>query len=332
MYRFASFPPWLQALVGLAAAAVAVLITAALYWGRAVLIPLAAAVYLAFVLSPVVRAFRRAGVPRVPAVVLTVAAAAALAGLTAWAVGRQLSALTLSLPDHHDRIVRKVSALTHWVDPVDADRMKRLTEAVGTAIGPPPAGAAADGRVPVVVDSSPGGPSAWLDRFLGPVAEVLGQAGFAGVLVVFFLLKKLDLRDRLVRLIGQGRVPKTTMALDDASHRVSRYLLSQFLFNATFGAIVTIGLALLGVRFALLWGFVVAVMRYVPYLGTWIGVIPPVVYAFAVTDTWWQPVGVLGLILGLEVVANNFLEPVVYGASLGLSDVAQVLAAGFWAF
>jgi predicted PurR-regulated permease PerM len=328
MQRFNGSPPWQQALIVLAGTAVAFLAVAALSWGRAILLPIATAVFLAFVLSPVVRAFRRRGMPRVPAIVLTVVAAVAAAGAIVWLVGRELSALTLTLPDHQDRIVRKVAAVKRWFDTEDADRLNRLVEEVSSAGGPP----VTPGQVPVVVETEPNRWKAWLDRLIGPVAEVLTGAGFTAVLVVFFLFKKEDLRDRLIRLVGGGRVTTATKALDDASRRVSRYLLTQFLFNATFGAVVAAGLYLLGVQFALLWGFLIALMRYVPYLGTWVGVIPPTVYAFAVTDTWWQPLGVLVLVLGSEVVANNFIEPVVYGASLGLSNVAQVVAAGFWAF
>jgi predicted PurR-regulated permease PerM len=332
MSRFAGSPPWQQALIVLSGTAVAFLAAAALTWGRAILLPIAAAVFIAFVLSPVVRVFRRQGVPRVPSILLTVAAAVTAAAAMAWLIGREVSALTLSLPDHRDRIVRKVAAMKHWFDSEDADRLNRLIDEVGTAGGPPPAGPTGGAPVPVVVDTQPNRWKTWLDSLIGPAAELLGQAGFTFVLVVFFLFKKEDLRDRLIRLVGGGRVTTATKALDDASRRVSRFLLAQFLFNASFGMIVALGLFLLGVQFALLWGFLIALMRYVPYVGTWIGVIPPTVYAFAVTDTCWQPVGVLVLVLGSEVLANNFIEPVVYGASLGLSNVAQVVAAGFWAF
>src|SRR5262245_5778569 len=139
MSRFAGYPPWQQALIVLSGTAVAFLATAALSWGRGILLPIAAAVFLVFVLSPVVRLLRRRGVPRVPAIVLTVIAAIAAAGATAWFVGRELSALTLSLPGHQDRIVRKVTALKHWFD--SDDRLNRLIEEVGTAGEPSAIGA-----------------------------------------------------------------------------------------------------------------------------------------------------------------------------------------------
>jgi hypothetical protein len=171
-----------------------------------------------------------------------------------------------------------------------------------------------------------------MDRLVNPAVEVLGQGAFAFVLVIFLLFKKEDLRDRLIRLVGDGRVTTTTKALNDASTRVSRYLLKQFLFNVSFGCVIALGLFLLGVKFALLWGSLTAVMRYVPYLGTWIGVIPPTIYTLAVAEVWWQPIGVLVLVLGLEILCNNFIEPFFYGASLGVSEVAQLVAAGFWSF
>src|SRR5262245_55123910 len=176
MSRFAGYPPWQQALIVLSGTAVAFLAAAALSWGRGILLPIAAAIFLAFVLSPVVRTFRRRGVPRVPAILLTVVAAVTAAGTTAWLVGRELATLTLSLPDHQDRIVRKVTALKHWFD--SDDRLNRLIEEVGTAGGPAPVGPGGAGQVPVVVDPQPDRWKAWLDRLIGPAAEVLGQAGF----------------------------------------------------------------------------------------------------------------------------------------------------------
>jgi methylmalonyl-CoA mutase cobalamin-binding subunit len=183
----------------------------------------------------------------------------------------------------------------------------------------------------VVVASS----SSWLTRaegFLSPAAEALGQAAFTFVLLLYMLLRREDLRNRVIRLVGQGRVTTTTKAVDETSRRVSRYLLVQFVLNASFGVVITVGLLLLGVQYALLLGFIAFLMRYVPYIGTWIGVIPPTLFTFAVSEGWAKPVMVLALFLGLEALSNNFLEPRLYGKSLGLSEVAQLVAAAFWAF
>ena len=140
----------------------------------------------------------------------------------------------------------------------------------------------------------------------------------------------------MIWFLGDGKVTTTTRAVDDASQRISRYLLMQLMINTSFGLIISLGLFVLGVSNALLWGFIAAVMRYVPYIGTWIGLIPPVLFSFATAPAWgggWgQPIAVFVLFIGLELLCNNIFEPWLYGSSMGLSEVAQLVAAGFWAF
>jgi predicted PurR-regulated permease PerM len=326
-------PAWQQALILLSGTTVSVLLAVVFYWARVILIPLALAVFFSFILAPFVRMLVRRKFPRGLAVLVTVGIASCIVLLTGWVLVQQLTALTMSLPDYHEQIVRKVSEAKNWAGGGGTNRLSHLLRDIEKTVVPPttepPEGAA--GAVPIAVDSK----SSWtetLNHFISPALEVVGQSAFAFVLVVFFLFRKDDLRDRLIRLVGDGRVTKTTKALDDASTRVSRYLLKQFAFNATFGIIIAAGLFAMNVRFALLWGFLVAVMRYLPYLGTWIGVIFPTVYTFAVSDSLMQPLGVLVLILGMEIVCNNFIEPFFYGSSLGVSEVALLITAGFWSF
>ncbi|HEY2786152.1 MAG TPA: AI-2E family transporter [Fimbriiglobus sp.] len=333
MSRSPTNPPWQHALLGFSGLAIVLLLTGVLYWARAIFIPLAMAVFLAYVLSPVVRYLKRMGLPRGPAVILTVAAAVILAIGTGWVLAQQVASLTLTLPDHRDRIVQRISAIKGILTSGETNRLGQLIDEVGKSIDPTKApDANGRGPTPVVVEPQTPMWAGWLNRIVTPAAEFAVQSAFAAVLVVFILFRKEDLRDRMIRLIGDGRVAVTTKALNDASERVSRYLLKQFLFNATFGGVIAIGLFLIGIRYSLLWGFLAAVMRYVPYLGTWIGVIPPFLYTIATTDTWWQPISVLVVVLGLEIICNNFIEPVVYGSSLGMSEVAQLTAAGFWSF
>lgn len=326
-------PPWQQALILLSGTTVAVLLTVSLYWARVILIPLAMAVFFSFILAPFVRILVRRKVPRGVAVLFTVGVASSLVLVTGWVLVQQLTALTLSLPDYNEQILRKISDAKAWADGGGAKRLSGLIHEIEKVINPksPDRPEGPEAAPTINVESTPAWAST-LNHFISPALEIVGQSAFAFVLVIFFLFRKEDLRDRLIRLIGDGRVTKTTKALDDASTRVSRYLLKQFLFNATFGIVIALGLFAMNVRFALLWGFLVAVMRYLPYLGTWIGVIFPTVYTFAVSDTLLQPIGVLALILGLEIVCNNFVEPFFYGSSLGVSEVAQLIAAGFWSF
>ena len=329
----AVYPAWQRALILLSGTTVAALLTVSLYWARVILIPLAMAVFFSFILAPFVRILVRRKVPRGLAVMFTVGVASSLVLVTGWVLIQQLTSLTLSLPDYNDQIVRKVSDAKRWAQGSGANRLSGLFQEIEKAINPklPSRPDGLENAPTINVDSTPPWVST-LNHFISPALEIVGQSAFAFVLVIFFLFRKEDLRDRLIRLIGDGHVTKTTKALDDASSRVSSYLLKQFLFNAAFGIVIALGLFAMNVRFALLWGFLVAVMRYLPYLGTWVGVIFPTVYTFAVSDTLLQPIGVLVMILGLEIVCNNFIEPFFYGSSLGVSEVAQLIAAGFWSF
>jgi predicted PurR-regulated permease PerM len=328
MARPLACPPWQKALILMSGVSVALMLTFVLSWGRTILIPMAVAVFLAFVLSPVVRVLVRRRVPRGVAVILTTTIAALLSAGLLWTLTRQVASLTMTLPDHRERIVRKVAELKSWVSGGEKSRLGQLLDEIESTVSPNPA----PGTVPLPVVAPAGGGWERWERLIGPVVEGLGQFAFACVLVVFLLLMKDDIRDRFIRLMGDGRLTQTTKALEDASDRVSRFLLKQFVFNLAFGIVVTLMTFLLGLPYAILWGAIAAVMRYVPYVGTWVGVIPPTIYAWALSDTWGLPLSVLGSILVLEVICNNFIEPFLYGASLGVSEMAQLVAAGVWSF
>jgi predicted PurR-regulated permease PerM len=322
---------WQRSLVTLTATVVTVVVVAVLYWARSVFIPIALSIFLAFVLGPVVARLQRRGLGRVPSVVLTVGLVLVLTAGIGTLIGVQVGSLTEDLKDEETkrRITAKVTAVREWL--AGDDRLGKLWDEVSEAISPKPR--AADGQTTYVVQQQqPGLFSSQLAGVISPAAEVLGQAAFAFILTVFFLIKKEDLRNRMIRLLGDGKVTTTTRAVDDASTRVSRYLFMQFLINSGFGLVIALGLFLLGVKYALLWGLVAAVMRYVPYVGTVVGVLPVVVYSFATADGWGQPLGVLALFVGLEATCNNVFEPWLYGRSMGVSEVAQLVSAGFWAF
>jgi predicted PurR-regulated permease PerM/methylmalonyl-CoA mutase cobalamin-binding subunit len=331
MARMATRPDAQRALNALAGMGVIAFVAFALYWAQAILLPLALAVFLTFLLSPLALWLQRRGLGRVPSVLLAVLATALVCLAVGLLVGHQLLQLTRTLPDHEDRINEKLTAIKEWLAPAEGSRLGGFVQSVSeTLSGPPPAAPGPDQPQAVVVAS----PS-WATRaqqYLSPAAEAIGQAAFTFVLVLFMLLKREDLRNRVIRLIGQGRVTTTTKAVDEASQRISRYLFVQFALNASFGVAITLGLLLMRVQYAPLWGFIAFLMRYVPYIGTWIGVIPPVLFTFAVSEGWVKPVLVAALFLGLEALCNNFFEPVLYGKSLGLSEVAQLVAAAFWAF
>ena len=161
---------------------------------------------------------------------------------------------------------------------------------------------------------------------LGP----LGTAGLVLLLVIFMLLKREDLRGRMIRLIGQGRISATTRAMDDAGSRVARYLTIQLLMNVTFGICIATGLYFIGVPNAALWGAFAAIMRFVPYIGVWIAAAVPVLLSFAVSTSWISPILTIGLFVTVELINANALEPWLYGSSTGVSSIALIIAAVFW--
>jgi predicted PurR-regulated permease PerM len=339
-------PEWQRAIIALSAVGIALALVSVLYLARSIFVPLALAVFFTFVLSPPVRFLERRRVPRPAAVILAVGVATVALAATVYVIGVQVGGLADTLVENEGRIRGKIQMIRGWVSGGGQSRLGKFFEGIETAItvappaadggkGPPgPLGG--DGPLPEKViyrttDPS-GGWTKQVQAYVEPVVEMLGQGAFAFILVVFMLIKREDLRNRFLRLLGQKRVTTATKAVDDASRRVSRYLLTQLLLNAGFGAVVTVALFLLGVPLAPLWGFVGFLMRYVPYVGTWIGVIPPVLFSFALSDWAWQPVAVLGVIVVLELICNNVFEPWLYGTSLGLSEVAQLVAAGFWSF
>jgi predicted PurR-regulated permease PerM len=307
---------------------VTVVVIAVLYWARSIFIPIALAIFLSFVLSPVVTRVQRLGIGRTVSVVLTVGLVMLVTVGVGALITQQVAKLAGTLPDRAEAIKAKLVEAKASLLGDGGGRFSKLLDDVTGVFIPQPAP-----EKTVAVEPAPPSLSTQMDTYVGPAAEFLGQAAFAFILTVFMLIKKEDLRNRMIRLlVGGGKVTTTTKAVDDASRRISRFLLMQVLINTGFGICITIGLFFLGVDYALLWGFIASVMRYVPYIGTPIGMIPPVLYSFATAPGWGQPLAVLALFIVLEAIGNNVFEPWLYGKSMGLSEVAQIIAAGFWAF
>jgi predicted PurR-regulated permease PerM len=320
---------WQRALVALAATVVTAAIVAVLFWGRTILIPVALAVFLSFVLAPIVARLQRRGLGRTPAVVVTVGVLMLATLGVGFVVAQQVAQLAQTLPDRRETIKQKLLTAKGWLVGDGESRFGQLIDEVGQVVSPKKP------EKTVVVEQA-SALDAQVEKYGSPAAEALGQAAFTFILTVFMLLKREDLRNRMIWLVGSGRATSTTKAVDDASQRISRYLLSQLIINSTYGAIITLGLFALGVKYSILWGFIATVMRYIPYIGTWVGLIPPTLFSLATAPDWgggWgQPLAVLALFLGLEAVCNNVVEPYVYGQSMGLSEVAQLVMAALWAF
>jgi predicted PurR-regulated permease PerM len=319
------------------------LAVAILYFAKVVLIPVALAVLLTFVLSPVVTHLDHRGVWRVPAVLLAVGLAGLLlAGLT-WIVGSQLGSLANDLPNYRENIREKVAALRQGTQGGLVEKVQSTLETVRVPREDLEARTAKDGAQPanvqgpiavrVVPDE---GPEKALSTVLtslsavSPALEGLATGAFALILVIFMLINREDLRNRLVSFAANGNLAKTTKALDDAGQRISRYLTMQLIINGSYGLVVGISLLLIGVPYALLWGLCATVFRYVPYIGPWIGALLPISISVITSPGWSQVLLVIGVFLVLELISNNVMEPWLYGQGVGISVVALLISAAFW--
>lgn len=308
------------------------LIVAALYFAKVVLMPLALALLFAFLLAPVVDGLSRRGVPHVLAVSLVVVFAFVAAAAGAAALTWQARSLVAELPRYRDNIKAKIAdvrEISRMPIPKDVkDAIDEISQEIANGDSSAPAGTSPneqDEPVPVEVTND--------SNFAEAVAPILGPLATAGlviVLVTFLLLRRGEVRDRIVRLVGLRRIASTTEALDEAGRRVSRYILTQTFVNGTFGAGIGVGLFLVGVEYAILFGILAATLRFIPYVGPWLAAILPVALSVATSPGWTEPLFVLGLFLVLELSSNLVMEPLLYGTSAGVSEVAILVAVAFW--
>ena len=326
--------PGLRWLIGLL---IATLIIAGLYFGRDILIPLALAVLLGFLLDPAVSRLKRWGVPRMVAtLVVVVVVLATLSGMGFYLV-KQVQGLSQDLPTYQNTIKKKLDNLralssgpSAWEGALSTfttleGELSRVT--ISSTTGNP----LAEGQVvhPVQIIPTPQKPLEMVGVWLVKVSEPIAMLGIVLLFVILILLDRDDLRDRLLRLMG-GDLHVATDALDEASSRIGNYLRMQFIVNVTYGIPMAAALWWIGVPGAFLWGVVATVMRFVPYVGPMISAIFPLALAFAVAPGWDMLLWTLGLILVLELVSNNVIEPWLYGTSTGLSTLAIIMAATFW--
>jgi predicted PurR-regulated permease PerM len=326
-----------RALVPLTGIIVAVTILAALYWAQKVLIPVALALYLAFLLYPVVAFFQRRGLPRVPAVLTVTALTAVVVLAVGYLVGSQLGSLLGNLPSYQGTIKTKIESLQDVGKDSAWSRLQAMFSDVSTFDPKPDASKGAPGTdsgppLHVVVDQDALLVLSWVPGYVPSLFELLAQFSLVVVLAIFMLLSREDLRNRFIRVVGYGHMTVTTKAVDDASQRLSRFMLSQFLTNASFGVAVGAGTLVLGLEYPLLWGVVAGLMRYIPYVGSLLAALFPTVQCVVQFTSWWPAILVVGIILGLELIYANVVEPYFYGHSVGVSALAMLVAAAFWTF
>lgn len=294
---------------------------AVLYLARDVLIPLALAILLSFLLAPVVRRLEQWRLGRVTATLAAVAIAfSAIAGI-GWVAARQALSLAAKLPEYRENISKKVRAVRAPQDGTIGRAAEAIKELENEA---------APAAAPLPVTETPPSAFAALAEWVGPFVKPVGTALAVVVFTILMLLNRENMRERLIGLIGARRINVTTQALGEASYRVSRYLYMQLVVNACFGIPFGIALHFIGIPNAMLWGLLGTLLRFIPYAGVWMAVALPTLLAFAIFDGWTEVIWVLSVFAILELILVNAVEPWLYGRSAGLSAIAIIAAALFW--
>lgn len=313
---------------------IVLIVVAVLFFARTVFIPLAFSVLLAFMLAPLVIRLRHWGLGRALSTGLVVLIAFAILGIIGTVMASQLADLAHKLPEYQLNVRRKVESIRNS----GGSFIKRASAAIqefSDGLTPPTAGPAKnqppeERPVPVEIRRRPFSPVELIQKVLGSVVGLVLTTVIVIVFVIFMLIEQEDLRDRMIRLAGSRQVNLTTNVLDDAAHRVSRYLLAQFVVNSTYGLLTGAVLSFIHVPNPWLWALLAGVFRYVPYLGIWIAALMPAAVAFAVKPGWVDVPIIFGAYFGVDLLMYNFAEPLLYGSSTGLSPLAILVATVFW--
>jgi predicted PurR-regulated permease PerM len=319
-----------------------VLVVACLYWAQKILIPLALAVLLAFILFPFVIRLQRLGLGRIPSVLLVVVVAFSLLGVMCWAVAVQLTSLLDEVPKHREDIAAKLRQLqaagpnpvSSFVGILNEVFQKLQTDAAQVVTGKAPQ------PVVVVQDKLP--TLTWVASAASAAVEFLLAAFFVIILVIFMLARREDLRNRFFRAVGQGQLALVSRAIDTAAQRISSYLRTQLMVNVGLGLVWSLFLVVVpdgaggrGVPYALLWGAVLAVLRFIPYVGTWVALAFPLLVSITLSPVghpWLQAQLLAGVFTALELLTFNVIEPLLFGRNTGVSPLALLIAAIFWSW
>jgi predicted PurR-regulated permease PerM len=343
-------------------------VLALLYFARGVLVPITLAVILSLLIAPLVRALRRLGLGQTGSVLAAVLVLAFSFAAVAGVIGSQLVHMAQSLPRYERTIERKIKTLNDiTVGRLDAftlqagrlvnrhaenGRPESADSAVGS--GPEPASQqpaavvhetpatlgtpatlatpATPAPIPVELHEAPPSSVQLIEKILGSIWVPIETAGIVLVVLVFVLLEHEAVRDRFIRIAGGADIRLTTLAINDAGERLSRFFVSQFAVNLGVGLFIWIGLSIIGLPHPLLWAALAAVLRFVPYVGIWIAALCAVLLAAAVDPGWYLALATMGLFLAVELIAGQLVEPQLYGHTTGLSPLSVVIAAIFWSW
>jgi len=313
------------------------MVIAILYFGREILLPIALAILVTFILAPIVNHLRKLGAGQLFSVIITVGLALGVLGTIGTVIAIEFKGLANELPAYRENIRQKIADIRSASKNESLSKVKAIAQEISAELKQeePPVtqsqnktNLAGTTNAPVVVkerttimEDTPA-----LNTFM----EVSGSVGLVVVLVIFMLLRREDLRDRLLHLGGRERLVATTKAVEEIGEKVSRYLVRQCFLNSIYGMGIALGLFIIGLPYAMLWGFLAAVARFIPYAGPVLGAVAPILMSLAVFDSWSSPFIVISLILGWELVNNMILEPVIYGQGIGVSEVALLIMMAFW--
>jgi predicted PurR-regulated permease PerM len=316
------------------------IVVAALYLAREVLVPITVAILLSFVLSPLVNVLRRLRLGRVPSVLMSVLVAISIILAIGAVIGSQVAQFATQAPEYAATIERKVDTIRSYA----LDRFSAVLQRVGyngklDSLKPNPSTAPATapaaprtGEPGEGVTNPSDTPFALIERYLSPVLTPIAKFGIIVVVAIFVLLQKEDLRDRMIRLFGSTDLHRTTVAIDDAAKRLSMYFLAQLALNTAFGLVIGIGLFLIGIPNPILFAILSGLLRFVPYIGSFISAGLAIAVAAAVGEGWSMAIWTAALYLVVELTTGQAAEPILYGHSTGLSPFAVVASAIFWSW
>ncbi|GJE55594.1 MULTISPECIES: AI-2E family transporter [Methylobacterium] len=334
----------LPTIIMLASLLIVVTLASALYLGRSILVPIALAILLSFVLLPAVRGLRGLRVPRAPAVLIVVLLTFGLLGAIGSLIAREAGQLAADLPRYSMTLREKMTALraaTGQENGLSAtfSGLFDMADDIGKALQPAATTAPESAEIgtlqrPMQVEVQPARTSVLttLSSVAGDILHPLATTGLILLFTVFILLQREDLRNRAIRLAGSSDLRRTTAAIDDATARLSRFFLAQLALNVAFGVVIGVGLWLIGLPSPILFGVIAGLLRFVPYIGAAIGAVLPLGVAVAIDPGWSMVIAVAVLFVVVEPIAGHVLEPLLYGHSTGLSPIAVIMAATIWTF
>lgn len=323
---------------------IVLVVIAVLYFAKSILIPIALAIMLSFMLGPFVSKLERWHIPRMIAIFLTTIGVACLFWGFGTIVAVQVSDLTSQLPQYEGQYNQKlaafeqstvgkavISAFQKWQikegqsETPEGDNLQNAApNTTKEKNNQPRFGLEMLGREPWNLISS------FLGSAFGSVFGFLEAFLIVIVFTLFILFQRNDLRDRIIHLLGRGNLSVTMRAMNDAGRRVTRYLVMLTLVNTSIGIFIWIGLKIAGVPNSGLWGLLSGLLRFIPYIGIWISAIFPFLLSLTISNSWAMPLACLGIYVVAEIIFSNFVEPITYGSSTGLSPIAILIAAIFW--